>query len=91
MIHIHLDDITRDELKSPRRTDLPHKVRDRIEMVALSDAGWSAPKIAAHLGRHPQTVRDLLVVPRPWDRGSASVSGGRIGSSRDPILEQVRR
>src|SRR5512142_428798 len=60
MIRILLDDPTRDELRALRRTELPPKVRDRIEMVCLSDAGWSAPKIAAHLGSHPQTVRDLL-------------------------------
>jgi transposase len=29
-------------------------------MVLLSDAGWSAPRIAAHLGVCGQTVRDLL-------------------------------
>ena len=50
MIRIHLDDATRDELSALRRKALPPKVRDRIEMVTLSDAGWSAPKIAAHLG-----------------------------------------
>ena len=43
-----------------RRKALPPKVRDRIEMVTLSDAGWSAPRIAAHLGYCGQTVRDLL-------------------------------
>jgi transposase len=32
-------------------------VRDRLEMVRLSDAGWSVPQIAAHLGAHEQTVR----------------------------------
>jgi transposase len=26
-------------------------------MVRLSDAGWSVPRIAAHFGAHPQTVR----------------------------------
>ncbi|MDG3005876.1 IS630 family transposase [Paludisphaera mucosa] len=55
-----LDDTTRDELRALRRADLPPKVRERIEMVALSDVGWSAPRIADHLGRRPQTVRDLL-------------------------------
>jgi len=60
MICISLDDATRDELRALRRTGLAPKVRDRIEMVTLSDAGWSAPRIAAHLGRHPQTVRSLL-------------------------------
>jgi len=60
MIRIHLDDATRDELHALRRKALPPKVRDRIEMVTLSDAGWSAPRIAAHLGYCGQTVRDLL-------------------------------
>ena len=60
MIRIQLDDATRDELRALRRTNLPPRVRDRIEMVTLSDAGWSPPRIAAHLGYHPQTVRDLL-------------------------------
>jgi transposase len=60
MIRTLLDDATREELKALRRTGLSPKVRDRIEMVALSDAGWSAPRIAAHLGCHPQTVRDAL-------------------------------
>src|SRR5262245_10016788 len=60
MIRITLDDATRDKLPALRRTEQVPKVRDRIEMVTLSDAGWSAPRIALHLGYHPQTVRDLL-------------------------------
>jgi transposase len=34
--------------------------RDRVEMVSLADAGWGAPRIAAHLGLNPVTVRRLL-------------------------------
>jgi putative transposase len=60
MIRIHLDDTTRSEVNTLRRSDLPAAARDRIEMVALSDAGWSPPRIAGHLGYHPQTVRDRL-------------------------------
>ncbi len=52
MIRIHLDDATRDRPNALRRTALPPKVRDRIEVIALSDAGWSPPRIAAHLGYH---------------------------------------
>lgn len=29
-------------------------------MVLLSDAGWSAPRIARHLGCHPHTARSAL-------------------------------
>jgi transposase len=60
MIRTRFDDATREELQTLRRRPLPPKVRDRIEMVLLSDAGWSAPRIAAHLGYCGQTVRDLL-------------------------------
>jgi putative transposase len=81
MIRIILDDATRDELHALRRTGLPAKVRDRIEMVALSDAGWSAPRIARHLDCHPQTVRDLL---RAFlGRGVAALYPFRSGPAPD--------
>jgi putative transposase len=38
------------------RETLP-SVRERLEMVRLSDAGWKVPRIAAHVGQHEQTVR----------------------------------
>jgi transposase len=60
MLRIQLDDPTRTELQALRRTDLPARVRDRLEMVLLSDAGWSAPRIAAHLGCHAHTARAAL-------------------------------
>jgi transposase len=60
MIHIQLDDSTRDALQDLRRQDLPAKVRDRLEMVGLSDAGWKPARIAAHLGYGYRTVLGLL-------------------------------
>lgn len=60
MLRIQLDDATRAELQALRRTDLPALARDRLEMVFLSAAGWSPPRIAQHLGRYPQTVRNFL-------------------------------
>jgi putative transposase len=60
MIRIQLDDATRTELQSLRRTALAPAVRDRLEMLFLSDAGWSPPRIAAHLNYDPQTVRKVL-------------------------------
>jgi len=60
MIRIRLDDATRNELQALRRTDLPPAARDRLEMLLLSEAGWSPPRIAAHLGRYPQTVRNFF-------------------------------
>ena len=57
MYRVHFDEPMRQELN--RRAHLPEtapNTRDRLEMLRLSDAGWSVPKIAAHLQKHPQTV-----------------------------------
>ena len=81
MIRTRLDDATRDELQALRRKALPPKVRDRIEMVTLSDAGWSPPRVAAHLGCHPQTVRDALRAFAA--RGTAALYPLRSGPAPD--------
>lgn len=50
MYRVRLTDEQRQELK--RRSRAPRvkpRTRDRLEMVRLSDAGWSIPKIARHL------------------------------------------
>jgi transposase len=60
MLRTSLTESQRSELQSLRRTNLPAVARDRLEMVLMSDAGWSPPKIAAHLGRHPHTIRAAL-------------------------------
>lgn len=60
MIRVSLTDTTQGELQALRRVALPAKVRDRVEMVLSSGAGWSAPRIAAHLGYCSHTVRGVL-------------------------------
>lgn len=60
MLRTTLSDSQRAELQSLRRTDLPAVARDRLEMVLLSASGWSPPRIAGHLNRHPHTVRAAL-------------------------------
>jgi len=58
MYRITLTETQRSELQS--RTRLPGiapSARDRLEMLRLSDAGWSIPQIARHLVIHEQTVR----------------------------------
>jgi hypothetical protein len=60
MIHTTLTEAQRAELQALRGTDLPAVARDRLEMVLLSAAGWSPPRIGQHLGRHPHTVRAAL-------------------------------
>lgn len=63
MYRVQFDDEARQELS--RRTHNPKiapRTRDRLEMLRLSDAGWSIPRIANHLGVHPQTVRRWIKV-----------------------------
>ncbi len=62
MICVSLSPCQRAEVEGLRRdTALTPAERDRVEMVLLSAAGWSPPRIAAHLGYHPATVRAVLV------------------------------
>jgi putative transposase len=81
MIQIQLDDATRTELQSPRRTALPAVARDRLEMLLLSEAGWSPPRIAAHLGRYPQTVGNFLHDFQ--SRGTPALYPGKTGPQPD--------
>jgi putative transposase len=60
MIRIQLDTSARADLQALRDQDLPAKVRDRLEMVFLADAGWDAASIAAHLGYNYRTALDVL-------------------------------
>jgi len=60
MLRTSLSESQRAELQSLRRTDLSAVSRDRLEMILMSAAGWSPPRIAGHLGRHPHTVRSAL-------------------------------
>lgn len=39
---------------------LAPRLRDRFEMVRLSDLGWHVPEIARTLGAHEQTVRKYI-------------------------------
>jgi putative transposase len=81
MIRIHLDDTTRDELQTLRRADLSTRARDRLEMVCLAGAGWSAPRIAAHLGYCGHTVRGVL--KDFLCRGTAALFPRRTGPPPD--------
>ena len=51
--HDHLQTLRRDPTLSPPD-------RDRVEMLALSAAGWPVGAIATHLGYHPETVRRVF-------------------------------
>ena len=61
MIRVRLTDGQREEVRRrARQPGLAPRVRERLDMLRLADAGWSAPRIARHLGRHEQTVRSAL-------------------------------
>jgi transposase len=50
-----------DDLNARARSrDLAPHERERLEMVRLSHLGHPIPEIAAHLGRHQQTVRRIV-------------------------------
>src|SRR5262245_9782410 len=85
MIRTPLDDATRTQLTTLRRTALPPKVPDRIEMVSLSDAGWPPPRIAGHLGYCAHTVRGTL--KGFLARGTAALFPRRTG----PPPDEARR
>ena len=60
-IRVSLSAEQRDELNRRSRTrTLAPRVRERLEMIRLSDLGHSVPAIASALQRHQQTVRAVL-------------------------------
>ena len=61
MLRITLTPEQHDEVHTLRRDPtLSPADRDRVEMLALSAAGWPVGAIAEHLGYHPETVRRLF-------------------------------
>jgi len=61
LIRVELNDEQREELrKRSREPGIHPRIRDRLEMVRLADAGWNIPRIAGHLGYHEQTVRKYI-------------------------------
>ena len=61
IIRVSLTPQQRDQLNQRARArSLPPKVRDRLEMIRLSDMGHTIPQIALALGHHQQTVRKYL-------------------------------
>ena len=81
MIRTKLDDATREQIQALRRKPLPPKVRDRLEMVLLADAGWTAARIAEHTGYGYRTALDVLRDFR--DRGRGALFPRRRGPAPD--------
>jgi putative transposase len=61
MIRVELTPAQRDELRArSHERGIAPRTRDRLEMIRLSDAGWTIPRIAVHLGCHEQTARKYV-------------------------------
>ena len=74
----------REELhRRARAREVAPRLRDRLEMVRLSDLDWSVPRIAAYLGCHEPTVR--RVVKAVLAHGFAALPD-RPCSGRPPTL-----
>ncbi len=89
MIRANLSSGIRNSVQALRHdASLTPAERDRVEMILLSDAGWSPPRIAGHLNYHAQTVR--LVLRRFHTPGLASLRYRRPGPPPDSARrEQV--
>jgi transposase len=82
MIRLELTETERTTVQGLRRDrNLAPAERDRVEMVLLSDAGWSPPRIAAHLGCCAATVRAAL--KRFEASGAAGLRRRRPGPPKD--------
>src|SRR3712207_2663784 len=82
MIRLTLTSDDRAAVQALRRDpSLSPVERDRVEMVCLSGAGWSPPRIAAHLSYNPATVRQLL--KRFRERGIAGLRRRSPGPAPD--------
>ena len=93
MYRVSLTDDQRLELRQrTRQHGLPASTRDRLEMVRLSDAAWSVPRSALHLGQHEQTVRTWLkaFLQGGFDALANKPRGGKHSALTPAILDAVR-
>jgi putative transposase len=93
MYRIALSDEQHDELRQrTRQRGLAPSTRERLEMVRLSDAGWSGPRIARHLGQHEQTVRAWIkaFLAGGFDALPHKPRGGKQSALTAAMLESVR-
>lgn len=93
LYRVHLTEEQRWELN--RRTRAPGvmpRTRDRLEMVRLSDAGWSIPRIASHLQISEVRVRHWIkrYLAGGFDALPDALHPGKQSALTPAILEAVR-
>jgi len=86
------DDQRADLRERTRQAGIAPSTRDRLEMGRLSDAGWSGPRIARHLGQHEQTGRTWITafLAGGFDALPTKPRGGKESALSAPLLEGVR-
>jgi putative transposase len=63
MYRVHLTEAQKEQLRQRAHDPgVKPRTRDRLEMVRLSDAGWSVPRIAVHLQLSEKSVRQWIKV-----------------------------
>src|SRR4029453_12299556 len=83
-----------DDLNARARSrDLAPHERERLEMIRLSHLGHTIPQIAAHLGRHQQTVRRVISGFRTdgFPILAAQPRPGRPATPTDAVLAAVEQ
>jgi transposase len=94
LYRVHLTNEQRPELQ--RRAHEPGvrpRTRDRLEMVRLSDAGWSVPQIACHLGLCQPTVRQWIktFLTKGFDALRDQPPAGRTSRLTPALREALRQ
>lgn len=93
MYRITLTDDQRHDLRQrTRQAGIAPSFRDRLEMVRLSDTGWSVPKIARYLDQHEQTVRAWIkaFLTGGFDALPNKPRGGDTSDLTPTMLEAAR-
>lgn len=93
MYRITLTDEQRQDLqRRTREPGLKASTRDRLEMVRLSDAGWSIPRIARHFNQHDQTVRFWIkaFLAGGFDALVDQPRGGKVSALTPAMLAALR-
>lgn len=93
MFRIRLDEAGREEVS--RRAHAPGikaRTRDRLEIVRLSDAGWSAPRIARHLRMSDKRVRFWIktFLARGFDALADKPHLGEPSALTPELLDAIR-
>src|SRR5215213_8672208 len=97
MIRLKLTEAERAAVRALRRDrDLAPAERDRVELVLLSDAGWSAPRVARQLGKDrtwtaAQLAQALAEEGIALSARQTRKDLGAMGARRRRVQRTVRR